>query len=130
MKTKTEILNETAAFYNLNNRSTKKRIKDGSSFCMYNNSDGKHCAFARCCQPDKISLLREENTVDQLIDDCYITDVDSVLRPEYHGHSVDFWRSVQGLHDRKEYWNELGLSQRGKEQLNFLVEYWENQEAE
>jgi hypothetical protein len=128
VKTKTEILEETAAFYNLNNRSVRP---DGrpDGFCMYNNPDGKHCAFARCCQPDKISLLKERNTVEQLIDSGYITNVDFVLLPEYHGHSVDFWRMVQSLHDREDYWNEFGLSQNGQEQLDFLVEHWENQEA-
>jgi hypothetical protein len=131
MKTKTEILNETAAFYNLNNRSVRESESvHVIKFCMYTNPDGKHCAFARCCQPDKISLLKEENTVEQLIDNCYITYVDSVLLPEYHGHSVDFWRGVQGLHDNEGNWNETGLSQKGKDQLDFLVDYWQNQEAE
>jgi hypothetical protein len=101
----------------------------GGSLCMYNNPDGKHCAFARCCQPDKISLLREEYTVRQLVENGIIPNVDFVLLPEYHGHSVDFWKSVQNLHDGEEYWNEFGLSQKGKEQLNCLVDYLEKQEA-
>jgi hypothetical protein len=49
---------------------------------------------------------------------------DAVLKEEYRGHSVNFWGSLQQLHDKSCNWGENGeITSAGKEQLVIVRSY-------
>lgn len=105
-----EILDETANFYNTGNRSI-----DSSLFCQYNGANGRKCAFARCVEDDKLSLLVENENAKFF----YL----SYLKPEYQGHGITFWRDIQMLHDNDNNWNDNGLTKSGIAHYNRIVGY-------
>jgi hypothetical protein len=117
--TKIEILHETAKHYNLSNRSVD------SERCLYVGPNNKQCAFARCC----VNPLKEwdgHGGVNSLVNRFGKDNVDNLLKPEYHGHKIEFWIKVQRLHDVLHYWNEDGLSEQGREEYNKLLKLYTN----
>lgn len=109
-KSKLEIIDETANFYNLNNR---------SSFgvtCLYKNSEGKNCGVGRCLiNPEEIQrkcASLDDTSIEVLVLRGIIKDED--FKEEYRGHGVEFWSAIQNLHDYEKYWTENGLSELGK----------------
>jgi len=122
MKTKTEIIEETAAFYNLGNRSAE------NSFCQYISPMGKCCAFSRCCKDDKKTFQslryadREIGSLSEGNGDFMLP----LLKEEYQGHDWRFWRDIQNFHDDEENWDEEGLSLDGRTQKKTLLEKYED----
>ena len=108
MKTRLEISAETAAFYNLGNRSQEGDV------CLYNGPDGKRCAFGRMCVPGE---PKEETGLKPSMLLQY-------LKPEYAGHSYEFYKAIQLLHDYKDNWTETGLSDYGKMRVEDLKKKW------
>ena len=110
-KTKLEIIEETAAFYNSKNRSV------GGGICRYLGDGGKRCAFSRCCvQSEEVNHFlteQEEKCASSLF---YFADKKdlSILKPEYTGHSSYFWDKLQSLHDDSSSWDENGLTSLGE----------------
>ena len=101
-----EILDETANFYNSGNRSV-----DGGS-CRYNSQDGMQCAFGRCVRDEEVGLLTEDMAVQP-----YFL---SLLKPEYQGHELMFWRDIQQLHDHGDNWDIDGLTEVGKRRYTII----------
>ena len=127
-KTKREIVEETLAYYEKDPDRRAVDIVTGE--CVYNlpqnkSLDGnpaqsKHCAVGRCLLPiykkqgeympgnrtvdvtDLASRFNEDMT-DQ---DTKVT-LDDLLAPRYRGHEVLFWKQLQQLHDKLDYWSEL-----------------------
>lgn len=126
-KTKREIVEETLAYYEKD--PDRRAVDINTGECVYNlpqyTSDGKptkskHCAVGRCLLPiykkqgeympgnrtadvtDLVSKFNEDMT-DQ---DTKVT-LDDLLAPRYRGHGVLFWKQLQLLHDKLEYWSEL-----------------------
>lgn len=109
-KTAHEIIDETASFYNLSNRSVES---DG--VCLYNGPEGKHCAFARMCtEPLK---LKETNYGGKMAVELILEDA-NILKEEYRGQRPSFYSVLQRLHDSKSFWAESGLSDEG---LTFVM---------
>lgn len=117
-----EILRETAKFYNLGNRATN----GGECYYIREFSHGtKHCAFGRCMTPEALEKYGKINaTVYGLIGEAQVVGPDPLLQEKYHGHSDEFWRDVQMLHDREENWTETGLSEWGEKLLEDLILKW------
>lgn len=130
-KTKLEIIQETYDAY----KDASKRGVSEESYCYYLAPNGNMCAFGRCEHtPDQNSkgtvtsralhVLAEKQKQQGKKEKCFLSDytpeeaqeaVDSLLKPEYRGHSVMFWSSIQGLHDQYDYfagdtWSALGLA--------------------
>ncbi len=84
---------------------------------MYSTPDGKHCAFAyMCINPEDLS----EGTSVYGLD---ITDEkQDILKEEYRGHSVHFYRDVQQFHDNIDNFTMEGLSEIGKLAVTTLKE--------
>lgn len=120
--TKTEIIEETAAFYNSGNRSTKEEI--GGNNCAYLGDNGKRCAFSRCCidSPEVNEFLDENEggNANDLINTAEEEGIE-ILKPEYRGHSSKFWQQLQSFHDLSFNWNENGLTASGIEKKNDLI---------
>lgn len=128
-KSKHEIIDETAAYYNLNNRSIKS---DGGNYCLYNGPNGKKCAFARMCADD-IILTEGKNAANMLGWEGYHDKKplnsmgdQGVLKEEYRGHSMEFYNAIQGLHDLVLNWTENGLSPQGVEVVKRLKERYKD----
>ncbi len=110
MKSKLEIIEETAKAYTSENRS----ITDGNR-CVYLGPEGKRCAFSRCCKDDprtfEILLNNQRTSAADLLEGY---DEKDLLKPEYRGYNKGFWSRIQTFHDCEENWNENGLSETGE----------------
>jgi len=130
MKTTREIIEETAAFYNSNNRSVREIYNndgDKDTECRYFGPDGKRCAFSRCClETDEVVdfLAKQENVTAELVLKYAAAKGIEILKEEYRGHSQHFWNSLQSFHDTADYWDENGLSQEGEEKMINLLAAW------
>jgi hypothetical protein len=116
MKTKLEIINETAEFYNLKNRAV---IADGK--CRYLTDDGKSCAFGRCCNDPKELRAFEGYSINKILEN---NKLDDFLKDEYKGHEDAFWKSLQTLHDNEGFWDDYGLNYTGINQKQNLINYF------
>lgn len=122
MKTKLEIIEETAAFYS---EDTSRRALHPNILlreelvCAYLTDNAKMCAVGRCCEnPGDIPNGN--------IDDEYVAS--SVkFKTEYQGHGFDFWRELQVFHDKSIHWNETGLSKQGQDFLQKLKTFYAGQ---
>jgi hypothetical protein len=116
MKTKVEIIEETADFYNTTNRGMLGRYT-----CIYlSEITGNKCAVGRCMTDEG---LKDYGNVGGDVGELNYTakGLDSILKDEYKGHDVDFWKDLQRFHDEYNYWNETGLSEMGKIRKNSLI---------
>lgn len=115
MKSKAEIVVETLRYYNLKNRGYNAE----DEHCTYlDKSTGNKCAVGRCIldsELEKVTAYEEEH-----IKECggspgtnslvtQFTDFDSLLIPEYRGHSEEFWADLQYIHDSSHMWTEDGF---------------------
>ena len=118
--TKTEIINETVKFYS---EDPNRRAIEGSS-CLYyyrTESGVQKCAVGRC-------LIKPGKTQDGGVfmvfgDSC---NLNKALKPKYRGHSLEFWEDLQAIHDSHFYWDEKGLSDRGKIAVEKMLEKYKN----
>ncbi len=121
MKTKVEIINETVDYYSTDtSRRAITTNKWGHFTCLYKMPDGRNCAVGRCLiKPPSNSLgIRDLET--------YKGELDNLLKPEYREHSLSFWEDLQEIHDTPSYWNSEGMTERGKDRVNILLEYYKN----
>lgn len=116
--TKHQIIDEIAEAYTLNTRSV---VGDDpcTGACEYISSDGsgKMCAVGRCLiDPKSIPSSKYIEGFDE--------ELDPLLKPQYRGHTIWFWKSLQSLHDTYDNWNDSGLSNIGKETVKYLKNKW------
>ncbi len=111
MKTKVEIIEETAAYYS---EDVNRRSLDGNK-CVYNGPDGKQCAFARVCEKP-IDQRQEGTSAWALIKQTGT----ALLKDEYKINDAAFWDAIQGLHDYPDNWDEKGLTEAGKQRVELL----------
>lgn len=115
MKSQTEIVIETLKFYNASNRGYNK---DGDHCTYHDEATGNKCAVGRCIDDSKIESVSNcekeyiKNTggspnVENL--DRLFKGIDNLLKPEYHGHHIGFWESLQYIHDCTHFWDEDGF---------------------
>lgn len=119
IKTKKEIIDETAAAFTLSTRSVGRNYQ-----CEYCCTDGRKCAVGRYMYTintpgffvGAVSLLRSASSQNAVLEE--------VLLPEYKGHELAFWQSVQRLHDNVYNWDADGLSPTGVEHRDALLVRW------
>ena len=51
--------------------------------------------------------------------------LDKLLSPKYRGHSLDFWSSLQSIHDSERNWHSKGLTDIGLQSVAELKERYE-----
>ena len=111
-RTRQELLDNTVRHFNSTNRS----IKDGTlNDCMYRSGDGCGCAIGREISDDLAKKLNNVSfgIVDNIFDKL-------PLRLKNLG--VNFLREIQFLHDLSWHWNEVGLSNIGRENVDRICE--------
>ena len=113
MKTKRQIILETAEKYTSKNRSTG---------CVYKDSKGNKCAVGRC--------LKSNSTIFDTMNESFgARDIGGVklnkeLKPSYRGHSVKFWEELQAFHDDSHNWEDKGLTEVGYDELDCMLKNW------
>ena len=100
---KLDLLNDTINYYNTNNRG----IDPSNGKCSY----AFDCAIGRLI-PDMELKKKFGNLPINLVYDH--------LPNKLKKFDLQFLTFIQNLHDIEENWNEKGLSQRGKEQVEFI----------
>ena len=114
-KTKLEILKETYEYYSDPN----KRGYNGER-CCYLTSDGKMCAVGRCLiNPKKLQDLGG-STINSLVAENNIN-LNLRLKPEYRGHSLEFWGSLQIWHDNSSNFDTDNITENGELAYQKLV---------
>lgn len=117
---KLEILNETIQFYGEDNN--RRAIEESS--CLYNTSDGRHCAVGRCflkrIKSLGINFKQNSGVTPDMIDDF-----EKKLLAKYRGHSDKFWLNLQMLHDDDGVWDEKGLTERGERKVKEFKEIFD-----
>lgn len=114
VKTRVEIIDETAEGYTMETRATNK-----NGGCDYLTSDGRMCAVGRCMHSP---MLGPQTSVSGIM--FRYGGLDAFLKFEYRGHSVDFWEDIQQLHDSHEWWNSTGLTMDGLNRVALLKAKW------
>ena len=119
-KSRVEIIEETANFYNLTNRG----YDDSIDQCVYKNGEDKKCAVGRCLNSETTphNIFKFRGDAEDLESFCISQDIflEDLFLEQYKGHKIEFWMDLQNFHDKHEYWNEDGLTEGGlvmKEQL-------------
>lgn len=95
--------------YNINNRAVAK----GSERCMYQTPEGRRCAVGMYMRDDMANAFAHADYDASTLDSLH--NLDTLLKEEYRGLPLEFWEDLQTLHDRSVYWNEDGLTFRGRE---------------
>ena len=115
MKTQAEIVIETLKFYNTNNRGYNS---EADHCTYYDKSTGNKCAVGRCINDSAIEsvykceqdyLKSTDASPNALTLDTLFKGIDNLLKPEYHGHDIGFWESLQYIHDCTHFWDEDGF---------------------
>lgn len=114
-----EVLLETINFYN----STNRGFDEDKGMCVYETADGNHCAVGRCMNANGLAFGKHlvdsgrPSAVSSVHERSH-SGIDYYLKPEYKGLSIEFWSSLQTLHDNMYCWDENGLSDLGKKYVS------------
>ena len=119
MKTKTEIIRETVAKYGSN--PSLRGIKEGGGPCVYLADNGNRCAVGQ--YSDSRILDEAEGSV-QFLQTKTGSDLDSLLKKEVGGHELTFWKRLQVWHDDYRNFTKAGLTEKGKEQADLLLQLY------
>lgn len=124
MITKQQILEETYNYYTADPNG-RRSIDPITKNCLYNGPNGKHCAFARCCDEEKLKDIPEYDGSTYVGADMFM----DRLKPEYiHITDGEFWREIQCLHDYAQYWDKENntVSDYGRAEYQKLLEKYKN----
>ena len=123
--TQEQIVRETVAFYTSKNRAAVESVRPDngctSTQCLYLTEEGKMCAVGRCMTKKGLGrvLLSYHKASVHDLDDAF-DGIDKVLKKKYHGQNISFWANLQRLHDNKNWWDENGITEKGKEEVLFV----------
>jgi hypothetical protein len=112
MKTKIEIINETAEFYSKNPRAVRAEGK-----CVILTSDNRTCAYGRCMVEEA-----QKRFLNQAGPSPLNAHDDANMQPKYRGHGGSFWKTLQRFHDMSEYWDGGHLTSEGEATLQHMRE--------
>lgn len=103
-KTRQELLNNTVAFYNLDNRAV-----DECGGCQYYTEDGNRCAIGRELSVEDAMELENKYGGSAVTSN----QVYSALPQRLKDMGSIFLNSIQSLHDDEGYWSLDGISEDG-----------------
>lgn len=120
MKTKLQIVNETAEYYANNPRGMK------GIYCSYLSPNDSMCAVGRCFRDDVLEF-RSTCLSSKVIAGFEFTasvgqhnDPEDFLKDEYKGHEIKFWMRLQSFHDVKTHWKNGEITALGQQYLEYL----------
>jgi hypothetical protein len=110
------IVLDTVEFYSdSNNRAifyTSGGPEDATS--RYVSTNGNKCAVGRFLKDEVLEGLAELNRLSRKVSYLAIDNsLDRVLKDEYKGHSLAFWKKLQRLHDTHHFWSNDGITKEG-----------------
>jgi hypothetical protein len=122
--TKEQIVRETVAFYTSKNRAAVETVYPNectSTQCLYLTEEGKMCAVGRCMTKKGLErvLVSHPKSSAHDLDDAF-DGIDKLLKKKYHGQNISFWANLQRLHDNKNWWDENGITEKGKKEVRYL----------
>jgi hypothetical protein len=123
--TKEQIVRETVAFYTSKNRAVVESVLPDnhctSTQCLYLTDEGKMCAVGRCMTKKGLErvLVSYAKASAHDIDDAF-DGIDKLLKKKYHGQNISFWANLQRLHDNRNWWDENGITEKGKAEVRFM----------
>lgn len=133
--TKIEILDFIVDYYKTHPRALKP---SGTGCTYFNEENGARCAHSICIEDSvleaMVSRAGGSNIESFSLGSSAYTIIkifgDGIHKPEFRGHSVNFWADVQGLHDKSDNWTPNGvgsdLNGSGVERLSILKERYKN----
>lgn len=110
MKTKLQVIEETAAYYA---EDIKRRALDEKGVCQYITEDGRMCAVGRVMIEPEL-FVKENWTAEHILSDL---GTDNILKSEYAIEHEGFWQDLQCFHDTTLFWDEDGLTYHGLDYL-------------
>ena len=110
-KTAKEIVEETVQYYGQDPVAKRAMSTQERGKCCYLTSDGRMCAVGRCLRSPEHYLYDSESVAFICSGDNQV--LDDMLKPEYRGHPISFWQSLQELHDLNQNWDKQGITQAG-----------------
>lgn len=117
-KTKIEIIKETFEFYS---NDISKRAANEAGACWYLHPlNGNKCAVGRCMN-EKARFDASEYISSYVVSNA-LNSLDDHLKEDYHGHSLEFWKDLQSLHDNNGNWDKREASKGGKAYYSSLLE--------
>jgi len=120
-----EIVNQITDTYTINNRATDNVC--GMEECRYLTKDGRMCAVGMCMNELSLkefgTVMGDVHDLNEIVEQK-VSDqgLDYLLKEEYKGHPLKFWKKLQQLHDNKKYWDDDGLNERGKRLANLIID--------
>jgi len=128
--TKREILKETVEYYKTNSRGLLLDEETDTWECVYLGENNSMCAVGRCLQDKILENLptRQESITASELSNYYddASSLDDLLKPEYRGHDLAFWRYLQMFHDELSNWGGKTLTDKGKEEYAILFNKFED----
>ena len=109
-----DILEDTIEYYS--DDPCETRASDDGE-CVYTDADGRHCAVGRYLRQEFQTTGFYANSGTSV--HSLAADINTYLVSNVLGLPVDFWQSLQELHDNDSNWNyDTGLSEHGKNMYN------------
>lgn len=112
------VIRETVNHYRIGNRSVSE------SSCEYKNVNGYRCAIGRCLTEEALEDFHSTELISPFAIDMLprhiavkYSDFDSMFQEKYQGVDELVWKHLQMLHDNCVYWDENGLSAKGKARI-------------
>jgi hypothetical protein len=114
VKTETEIVVEVMEYFI--NDPDRRALSNVFNGCMYHMQDAegktKRCAVGICMVdeiPDFLSkFVGDVSCLEKRLKDIDGKQLDDLMKPEYRGHSIEFWTELQRFHDAELYWAVKG----------------------
>lgn len=124
MKTKHEIIDIIASSY-----TSKTRAMTGKNSCQYITDDGRKCAVAMFMTDEGVEFSKGSSLsatgINRSLSEKQRRGFDDVLIEEVRGHELLFWDEMQScLHDEERYWDENGITPKGKSAVETLKNDW------
>ncbi len=110
-KKRLKVLNETIKAYNINTRCVDTQ---GDGNCKYYLKGHQGCAVGRLI--DDVKLKKRLNDGDEEGDSSVLNLFD-ILPKKVQKLGMGFLVDLQGLHDKRSYWDEKGLTKEGKQEV-------------
>lgn len=128
-KTRIEIINEVVEFYTADPKSRRSIINRA---CLYNGSNGSHCAIGKYLKPELQAqgdkLKGNSEALSDLQDSQNVERLDDLLIEEVRGYEKHFWGDLQSFHDSDPNWDleKNCLTEHGKERVKQLLARYAN----
>jgi hypothetical protein len=124
MKTKHEIIDIIASSY-----TSKTRAMTGKNHCQYITEDGRKCAVGMFMTDEGLEFSKgldlSATGINRRLFNEQRRNLDDILIKEVRGHELLFWDEMQNrLHDKETYWDENGITPKGKSAFETLKNVW------